>query len=195
MKILEKWIENCKADICIWPDVVEEQNKVLDSVRNNMVDECQRNRNPNEVTVQVCYSQTVDRAIFLRPTNLKSFQSICDLPSNNVCTAPNTMWYNQRYKDKILLTLRKIRILSRQPKVVRTKCFQGFHGRRKTLAQLNSSENDRIIPFSAFLSRDKMGNRDEITSEGLYGYQNDRPTRPSSFPVEMNHFDDVIVIV
>ena len=48
-----KWIENCKADICIWPDVVEEQDKVLDSVRNNMVDECIRNRNPNEVTVQV----------------------------------------------------------------------------------------------------------------------------------------------
>ena len=48
-----KWIENCKADICIWPDVVEEQDKVLDSVRNNMVDECSRNRNPNEVTVEV----------------------------------------------------------------------------------------------------------------------------------------------
>ena len=48
-----QWIENCKADICIWPDVVEEQDKVLDSVRNNMVDECIRNRNPNEVTVEV----------------------------------------------------------------------------------------------------------------------------------------------
>ena len=53
-----KWIENCKADICIWPDVVEEQDKVLDSVRNNMVDECTRNRNPNEVTVEVSKNLT-----------------------------------------------------------------------------------------------------------------------------------------
>ena len=73
MKILEKWIENCKADICIWPDVVDEQNKVLDSVRNNMVDECQRNRNPNEVTVQVRYSLACDRRSLLRPTPLKLF--------------------------------------------------------------------------------------------------------------------------
>ena len=52
-----KWIENCKADICIWPDVVEEQDKVLDDVRNQMVDECSRNRNPNEVTIEVSYNQ------------------------------------------------------------------------------------------------------------------------------------------
>jgi len=55
-----KWIENCKADICIWPDVVEEQDKVLDSVRNNMVDECTRNRNPNEVTVEVSKNLTMN---------------------------------------------------------------------------------------------------------------------------------------
>ena len=44
-----KWIENCKADICIWPDVVEEQDKVLESVMANMVDECTQNRNPNDI--------------------------------------------------------------------------------------------------------------------------------------------------
>ena len=56
-----KWIDNCKADICIWPDVVEEQDKVIDSVRNNMVDECTKNRNPNEVTTQVIYDQRFSR--------------------------------------------------------------------------------------------------------------------------------------
>ena len=56
-----KWIENCKADICIWPDVVEEQDKVIDSVRNNMVDECTKNRNPNEVTTQVIFDKLFSR--------------------------------------------------------------------------------------------------------------------------------------
>ena len=38
-----------------------------------------------------------------------------------------------------------------------------------------------------------MGNRDEISFKGLYGYQNDRAARLSSFLIEMNHVDDVMV--